>query len=203
MFILDEGWNREGNGVALEKGGLATVAIIPLHIAIDVKTAKIVGGRVDPTAMNRVGTPERDVAWFHHDIDRFVRIEPGLADGVRPFLTMATSLHGGEQTFFVAAGHDFHGAVPGPLPVDGEPGLDVASRQIPKTMARLSRATILMQPPGLAGARRFPVHLIDDLFEVIPDERLENRQHSRIRADLGQEWIDPALPLAAADVATD
>ena len=102
---------------------------------------------------------------------------PGLAR-IRAAATMIMVLIG---IAAMTARQNLHGAVFGPIPVDRETCLYVARGQFTECLFGSAAANIFMQTPGDTRAGRLPVQLIDDLFQVTPNQRFQDFQHARVR----------------------
>ncbi|MNC97815.1 hypothetical protein D3C83_156000 [compost metagenome] len=73
----------------------------------------------------------------------------------------------------MAARHERHAARFGPVRIDRESGLDIGGGEVAIAVRGLAEARILMPGEVAGGPRRLPVDLVDDLPDVVPDQRRE------------------------------
>ena len=103
----------------------------------------------------------------------------------------------------MAARVDQHGAAFLGVRIDGDAGLHVGVGRIAVGRARAAEADVLMEAEVGGGARRLPVHLVDDLLEIDADQRPDDCQHARIAAHLVEHGIEIRRPLHVADDVPD
>jgi hypothetical protein len=174
----------------------AAIAVLGDHVAIEIEAAidrRVIRAR----AVDRMQVPERDVAGLQGQVDDVGRIEAQRAQVPvvqRPIHHPAA--HRRQLAQPVAARHDRHGAALLVVAIDGDAGLDVGGRRLPVGFARPAKADVLVVAPlDRARTRRLPVHLVDDLLEILAQERRHDRQHAGIGAVAPEHRIDVGRPL--------
>ena len=99
----------------------------------------------------------------------------------------------------MAAGNDAHGAVGDAVRIDGDAGLHVGGGGLAIGGARAAEADVLVPAELGGGARRLPVHLVDDLLQGGADQRRHDLQHAAIEPDAVERRIHIGRPLHQAD----
>src|SRR5262249_28198693 len=160
----------------------AAVAIRGANIAIQIK-APVVSREVPSRAMDREGVPEGEIARLELEIDEVRRVEPRRLEARLGHRAIHHPAGDGELDLAHAmrARIKLPSAGFGIMSIDGDASLEIGVGKVAIGLAWAAEADILVEGElGRGGARRLPMHLIDDLLDVAPEQRLEESEDARI-----------------------